>query len=89
MRNGLRDNLFNMLDRDWFRLYPFDVFNWNVFNSSDRVRSLRNPFSPFNIVWFRLEPFDMRNLIRLRLNPFLPRMRNWFGLNPLAPFDLV
>ena len=63
LRNRLRDNLFNVLDGDWFWLDPFDVFNGNIFNSSDRVRSLRYPFSPFNIVWFRLKPFDVRNLV--------------------------
>jgi len=63
LRNWLRDDLFDVLDGDWFRLDPFDVFNWNVFNGSDGIRSLRNPFGPFNVVWFWLKPFNMRNLI--------------------------
>jgi len=89
LRNGLWDDLFNVLDGDWFRLDPFNVFNGNILNCSDRVRSLRNPFSPFNVVRLWLEPFNVRNLVGWWLDPFLPRVSDWFGLDPFIPFDLV
>lgn len=63
LRNWLRDDLLDVLNGDGVRLDPFDVFNGNILNGSNSIRSLRNPFSPFNVVRLWLKPFDVGNLV--------------------------
>ena len=63
LRNWLRDDLLDVLNGDGVRLDPFDVFNGNILNGSNGIRSLRNPFSPFNVVRLWLKPFDVGNLV--------------------------